>query len=342
MTTKTIKRAASADQLAVKGIMLRQLMAEPYEEPGFIIKPWFRERDSLLLWAAAGVGKTMLSLTLALVVAGGGSVAGWSNETPRKVLIVDGEMPLGAIQSRLGMLKDAVEGIDWEAAQDNIEIHARQRQDIDGRFYDLSQGESHQAILRTVKEKRIDLLILDNVTTLTDAMGDENSVESTKPVLKFLMDLKKTNVAVIVVHHANKTGQGFRGSSALETTVEMTMGLTRPDNTEMGSAAFRVEFGKYRHRRDATLAPQVLTLTEFGWSSSATCDDAQRIVDAIKSCEFVTQGDAGRSLGFKPDKTSKLLKKALSDGRITEGQIKICLIAAAKNVSEDTVGKTLS
>jgi hypothetical protein len=290
-----------------------------------------------MVWAAAGVGKTMLSLTLALMVAGGGKVAGWTSPKPRKVLIVDGEMRGADLAERLKLLAGSVEGINKEAALDNIEVRARQLQEPHTKFYDLGDEATQQALMAHVIENQIDLLILDNVTTLTDTMGDENSVEATKPVLKFLMDLKRTNVAVLLVHHSNKSGNAFRGSTAFATTFEVIIGLTKPEGAPMGQTSFKLEFGKFRAKGDQSLAPRVFSLDGDIWRASEDEDDeTTRLIRAILTCTFTKQEDAGRSVGIE-DKTkvSRLLSRAYATGQVKKEVIKQCLKAAEEAAMDD-------
>jgi hypothetical protein len=290
-----------------------------------------------MVWAAAGVGKTMLSLTLALMVAGRGQVAGWTSPKPRKVLIVDGEMRGADLAERLKLLADSVEGIDKEAVLDNIEVRARQLQEPHTKFYDLGNEVSQQALMSHVQENSIDLLILDNVTTLTDTMGDENSVEATKPVLKFLMDLKRTNVAVLLVHHSSKGGNNYRGSTAFATTFEVILGLMKPEGAPMGQTSFKLDFTKFRAKGDQSLAPRVFTLDGSSWQASEDeHDETTRLIRAIQSCKFTAQEDAGRSVGIT-DKTkvSRLLSQAYAKGQIKKSEVKECLKAASEIAMAD-------
>ena len=90
---------------------LADLLDRQFPPRAVLIAPWLRAAESCLLWAPTGVGKSMLVNTLALAVAGGGSVAGWNAATPRKVLLVDGEMHIEDLRERLAMLAGAVEGL---------------------------------------------------------------------------------------------------------------------------------------------------------------------------------------------------------------------------------------
>ncbi|HWX49186.1 MAG TPA: AAA family ATPase [Roseomonas sp.] len=307
----------------VVGQTFKQLSERTWKAQAHIIKPWLKEGQSALIWAGTGVGKTQLSLTLGPLAAGGGTAAGWSNDRPRKVLIIDGEMRLSELTERLvGLAKD-IEGLDLDAAKENIEVRARQDQEPGVEFYDLAVSEDQDAISKYVREKGIELLILDNITTLTDSIKDENGAADVKPFLKFLLKMKRDGVATIVLHHANKGGSSYRGSTGIATTFEVIMGLQRPKTAAPSQMVFTLGFEKFREKRDETLATRSFELKEYKWTVTEDDEsDMARLVQAIRSCELTTQQGAGDSLGFSKDKTSKVLKKAVANGIITKQQIR--------------------
>ena len=57
-----------------------------------------------MLYAPRGIGKSWLGLSIGLAVAGGSSLLRWKAPEPRRVLLVDGEMPLTDLQSRLAFI----------------------------------------------------------------------------------------------------------------------------------------------------------------------------------------------------------------------------------------------
>ena len=305
----------------------------PLREP--LISPWLMKGESAMIWAGAGVGKTMLSLSVAALVAGGGSFAGWHSKGGFRVLIVDGEMYGADLVERLNTLTEGIEGIDREVALDNIEVRARQLQEPGTEFYDIGDKGTQRELMDLIMQRKIDLLILDNVTTLTDTMGDENSVEAIKPVLRFLMDLKQTGVSVILVHHANKSGGSYRGSTAISTTFEVIMGLVRPEDAPMGETAFKLKFDKYRAKATEALVPKIFTLSGPTWQVEEDEGDlALRLVRAIRSGRFTTQQDAGFYVDIT-DKTkvSRVLSRAYGEGLIKKEEVKT-IFRAAKEAME--------
>ena len=187
----------------------------------------------------------MLALSLALAVAGGGTLMGWKAPEARKVLIVDGEMHIEDITERAKMLMSTVEGIDPETVARNITILARQYQDPEAEFPDLAEDEGRNAIFGRAMRGAFDLVILDNFSTLA-TVEDENAASAFDPVIKFLLKMKQAGIATILVHHSNKTGKEFRGSSKLSTTFEVIMGLLKITSGEhRHGAAFDLEWTKF-------------------------------------------------------------------------------------------------
>src|SRR6516165_10645436 len=62
-----------------------------------LLAPILPERSLAMLYAPRGLGKSWLALSIGLATATGTSLLRWS-ATPRKVLYVDGEMPLVSLQ----------------------------------------------------------------------------------------------------------------------------------------------------------------------------------------------------------------------------------------------------
>jgi hypothetical protein len=69
-----------------------------------ILAPWLAEKGTAMIYAARGVGKTLLGLSAGYAIASGDSFLGWSASEPRRVLYVDGEMPAVDMQRRLAAI----------------------------------------------------------------------------------------------------------------------------------------------------------------------------------------------------------------------------------------------
>lgn len=155
----------------LRSITAQDLLNRPFQPRKLLLDPWLRTEESCIIWAASGVGKTMLSLSLALAISGGGKLGDWSAETPCRVLYIDGEMHLQDVKDRLVALSGPKQGIlrrsQISKALKNLIILARQDQELEAPFYDLTDEETHRELIARVKKEKVDLVILDNFTTLS-------------------------------------------------------------------------------------------------------------------------------------------------------------------------------
>ena len=327
---------------SLKTTTLADLLARQFPPRAVLIAPWLRSAESCLLWAPTGVGKSLLVNTLALAVAGGGSVAGWKADKPRRVVLIDGEMHIEDLKERLAMLAGTVEGLDMGAAGRNLVILSRQDQSPEVRFPDLAEATApnpattagQDVIMRKVRESGAELVILDNFSTLAE-VADENEAAAMSPILSFLMRLKQANVACILVHHAGKAGNDYRGSSKLATTFEVIMGLVRPDGqAATEGAVFELLWKKYRGKptaatRDAEMHLETDAEGATKWSTKpAAGAEMMAVVDAVRSCLHRTQRAVAEALDMLPAQVTRLKAKAISKGVMTKSEWDVCMSGA--------------
>lgn len=288
----------------LRSVSLGTLLDRDMPPRDWLLRPWLREQESALIWAAPGVGKTMLTLSLALAMAGGGRLLDWTAPAPRRVLVIDGEMPLDDLKGRLEVLSQAVEGLDLAAARENLTILARHQQHPDARFPDFGAADEQDAILALIRRYEPELVILDNLSTLA-TLDDENGAAETQRIVKLLARLKQARIGMIVVHHSGKSGNAFRGSSMLATTFEVILGLTRDKAEEVldasGTARFSLRWDKFRGRRDPAVGNRDVSLREtfegLKWTAERPEDEVLLALAAlVRSGRFSTRAAAGAAL----------------------------------------------
>jgi hypothetical protein len=109
----------------------------------------------------------------------------------------------------------------------------------------ITEAAGMNFVLERIREDALDLVILDNFSTLGE-VEDENAAASFNAIQQFLLQLKVQGVATILIHHAGKSGD-FRGSSKLAATFETIIQLERiSQGAEHGAANFRVRWDKVR------------------------------------------------------------------------------------------------
>lgn len=368
----------------IKTCTLRELMEMQLPHRRHLVIPWLRQGESSMIFAAPGVGKSLFALDIALSVAGGGKALGvWQTGTgdskmegeqgekaPEatrdsnaetapcgwKVLYVDGEMPLDDIRDRANMLMQGKiqqeDGFDREQAGQNLHFMARHQQDdILADFVDLADADSRRNLLARIQRERIDLVILDNLSTLA-AFEDENAASSFNGPVDFLQRLKSIGTACILVHHTNKGGEEFRGSSRIATTFE-TLALLKAaaappfiedgqeddGESDSSASAFTLEWRKYRGRRDTSIQDKAIFILSVDTQGNAArwhVMDTESgmmlaMLEMVRSKQCPTQRELAEALGTSPATLSRMKQKAMKEGRITKKEWDALLKAAGQS-----------
>lgn len=204
-----------------------------------ILDPIIPEKGTAMLYAARGTGKTHIALGIAYAVAAGTKFLRWEAPKPRRVLLVDGEMPAAALQERIASI---ITGATHEPAPGFLKILAGDLIE-EGGVGNLAspavQGELDPHL------DDVDLIILDNLSSLTAVVRD-NDAESWNEVQAWLLRLLRRGISVLIVHHAGKGGDQ-RGTSRREDILDTSISLRRPsDYVPTEGARFEVHLEKAR------------------------------------------------------------------------------------------------
>ena len=171
------------------------------------------------------------------------------------------------------MLIAALPGIDEASANANLRLFARQLQK-DGALFPLISTAAGMQFYED-RAGHVELMIFDNFSTLRE-VEDENSAAEFNAVTEFLLRLKAKGVATMLVHHANKGGENFRGSSKLAATFETIIKLEKPDGAagedDTDDARFRVVWQKVRAggRQLRPVMARLATEAPFNATADAT------------------------------------------------------------------------
>ena len=261
-TRRVGSRQVSTDQpvAALKSIGFDDFLAIDVPPREMLLDPILPERSLAMLYAPRGIGKTLLSLSIGLAVASGSPLLRWRAPRQRRVLYVDGEMPLVSLQERLRAISN---GLGAVIPNDGFRVLA-----ADSTENGLSIGfEEGQRALDPLLSG-VDLVILDNLSTLC-TNGSESASDAWVPMQNWLLKLRRQGIAVLLVHHAGTNGRQ-RGTSRREDALDTVIALRRPEDyaPEQG-ARFEVHFEKLRNRVDGdAAAPFEAKLESFGGDSS--------------------------------------------------------------------------
>jgi len=217
--------------------------------PTTIIHPWLVDGTISMLYAPRGIGKTWLSLTLAVMITrkhGVGKRLGpWEVMNKSGVLYLDGEMGEFDMQQRLRILEKMYgeEDLDFPLTLMANFKYAKSY----GSQISISSEEYRNAIYQYLYDNdKYYLLILDNISALTPGLN-ENSKEDWDPINQWLISLRHLGVSILLIHHSGK-GHAQRGTSGREDALDCIIKMQRPSicSAEEG-AKFSVMFEKSRN-----------------------------------------------------------------------------------------------
>ncbi len=223
-----------------------------------IIDPWLRKSSLVMIYAERGIGKTWFALSIALSITRGTPIGGWDADKPTGVLYIDGEMAADEMQGRIKSLAAALPSplapfrilssdLLHQKGMPSVNINnpAWRRQ--------IAEGLSSQT--------EIGVLILDNLSCLTPGI-EENEKKAWDEINQWLIGLRHQGIAVILLHHAGKSGSQ-RGTSGREDALDIVIGLSTPPGYKpVDGARFTVQFEKARGVSGDSLSPFVFSIGE--------------------------------------------------------------------------------
>lgn len=239
MTSPFVPLGSQNNLPPLKAISMEEFLLSTLPERDYLLHPVIPEQGIVMLVAKRGIGKTFTALHMSLSVAGGLSLFNWHAPKARRVLYVDGEMPAISMQERLAALATGMAAPPH--AMQNFSIITPDMQSRP--MPDLATTYGQQALEPFLAG--VDLLVLDNLATLCRT-GKENESQSWTPMQTWLLDLRRRGMAVLLVHHAGKSGDQ-RGTSAREDIMDTVISLRRPTTYSVAEGArFEVHLTKAR------------------------------------------------------------------------------------------------
>lgn len=288
-------------------ISIAELLATDLPLRETILSPWLPAKGLTMIFGPRGIGKTHITLGIAYAAACGGSFLRWTADRPRKVLVVDGEMPAVVLQERMARI---VRETDAEPpSPDYLRLLAL---DLQERGLDISDPADHDALDAIIGDA--ELIVLDNISTLAKG-GKENEAESWSGVQEWALRMRRSGKSVVFIHHAGKGGLQ-RGTSRREDVLDTVIALRRPDDHEPDQGArFQVHYEKSRgfHGKDAE--PFEAKLDAAGWTTRDLADAVMERIIALTE-EGLTVRDIASETGISASRVSRIQTKARDAGKI--------------------------
>lgn len=289
----------------------RQLVSMEIPPKQGVLGEFFCEGDLGIIYAPRGLGKTWLTSVMANAIATGCSCGEWSaGKRARKVLVVDGEMALAQTQERAVSLRMDSENLFW--------LHHERLFQMTEKCVNIADASHQEALTRLIVESGVEVVFLDNLSTLALGVA-ENQSDDWEKVGPWLLRLRRHNVSVVVIAHAGKNGN-LRGTSRREDALNWILKLEASD--EDGGAAAGARFKSHLEKnRNSTpdLCPQLEWTFQRGDPVTFQCNRCGSRIDRL--VELVNQGidrnkDIAELLGVTPGAVSKMATAARNGGQI--------------------------
>ncbi len=275
-----------------------------------LLNPILPTQGLVMIHAFRGIGKTHVSLGIAVAVASGGKFLRWTAEKPRGVLFLDGEMPAITIKERLS---HAIINAEKELTAP-LHIITPDLQEH-GTMPNLSTVKGQLMLEPFLKD--VSLVIVDNISTLCRE-GRENEAESWLPVQGWALRLRALGKSVLFVHHDGKGGQQ-RGTSRKEDVLDTVIYLRKPgDYRDEEGARFEVHYEKHRgfYGDDAKAFEAQLIKDQNGqhaWTMKGLEEsNVERVANLLN--EGIQQNEIDDLLGITKGYVSKCKKLAAAQG----------------------------
>jgi putative DNA primase/helicase len=312
-------REPAKDNTGLSCVTAHDFLQMRFPEREMLLSPILPRQGLCMLHAQRGIGKTYVSLSVAVAVASGGKIFDrWTAPKPAKVLFIDGEMPARTLQERLASL---INGSDSEPpSADYLRIITPDMQY--GAMPNLATSEGQEAVEPLLHG--IDLVILDNLATLA-RHGRSNDEESWIPVQSWLLNLRRRGMSALMIHHQGKGGDQ-RGTSAKEDILDTVIKLARPNDyhAEQG-ARFEVHLTKARGICGTDAASFEAQLENHDhalfWTTKSIQNAQLEQLSALLDDGYTIR-DAAEELGITKSTAGRLKKKldaGYIDPRISQG-----------------------
>jgi putative DNA primase/helicase len=293
-----MERMQNATDLSI--LTAAQLRAADLPPRSDLLTPWLASDTAALVYGPPGIGKSFLALGVAWAVASGQSFLGWRAPRPRRVLYVDGEMGAAELRDRLAL---------FGPLPDRLSIVPHDRPG--GARLDLGEEDGIVRLMTGWNDPQ--LLVLDTLSALAPSAHEGRDPESRDGLQSFLLHLKQSRRAVLMVDHANKRG-ALNGRTRRAREADLVMALRPPGaGTACGNARFEIHFEKTRqHLPLFPIRAELRTVDGAGaWRWDAACR-VERLAALVR--RGLSRSDVCAALGIERSWFFRLKAEARARG----------------------------
>lgn len=296
------------DAHPLRALNVMQLAAHQFPERVELLGPLIHAGDLGMWFAARGVGKTQVMLSIGAALAFGGTFLRWRVAAPVGVLYLDGEMSGAVMQERVASFIPADASEDLA---DNFRLFTSDLLPEGQPLPDLSTADGQGMVERLIAGNTR-VIIVDNLSAWCRT-GKENESESWTPMADWLLTLRRRGIAALLVHHAGKNGEQ-RGNSKKEDQLDIVVRLRRAGDYDAKTGAaftWTITKGRYILGNDAVDLDLTLKITggaaQWDWKPAET-STAERVVELADEGMSATM--IAEEMGINRSTAWRAMKKA--------------------------------
>ena len=234
-------------------LSVEEIRNKKIEKPLLLMSPFLRKGQTTIIYAGYGVGKSLLSISIAYLL-GLKNYAGKEQElgpfqvkNPTGCLYLDGEIGEQEMDER-------IKQFEWLGRQHTNHkmkiLSVPEYQFATEDTFTLATRANQLKVIQWLKDNRTyGLIVLDSVSTLFGLVEENDNSEWSNKVNPFLRDLRALGVACLLLHHAGKDSKrGLRGASAMGAMAHNIFKLSDHPDKDMdeGEAWFVISKDKTR------------------------------------------------------------------------------------------------
>lgn len=248
----------------------------------------------------AGSGKTWSSLDIAVSIATGDK---WLDKETIQgpILIIDEESGDHRLSSRLQKV------MSGHNTGEECQLYY-----VTMSGADLNNALDVYEIEKIIIEKKICFVLID---ALMDVIlgADENSVKDVIPAFTQLKRIsERTGVTFLIIHHNDKSGKGYRGSTAIKGAVDLLMQVEKPENSDK----LKITTPKMRDGEPITIKAKMI-FTDFSFKIEQQNDNETTGKFTKAECFILNNlllNGAMTKIDLEKEGEKKNMKRAVHDG----------------------------